>query len=458
MHAEAARIRRGYYIVTLVLVVGLALAFTVSHYSVLKRADSEGVARLRETITEMTKGFLEASIQRTIADIDLERVLARKELRVAPGDAVAEARADAVAKERVKTRIRETRLGADGYIWVHEILDFDGGPNYARRLVHRFLLETEGDLLSTEPRDGDFPYLAELESIKRDGEAFNTYYFPRPGEQLPALKLSFSRLYPDFSWVIGTGIFLDDVERIVSYETELAEANIRSEAASSVTAFLFAIGGVLAIVFAVDRVTGRAIRESYERIQTTEQALRDEKRKVEEAYALMKNLAERDELTGLRNRRSGMNRLTIEAARAKRSGAPFCVAIGDIDHFKAFNDKYGHETGDLVLKNVAAAIESGVRLEDMAARWGGEEFLILFSEDDLAGAIEAAERIRVAVSSCEAQAEGTELCVTITLGLAQFDPDESVEDLIARADEAMYKGKAAGRDTVVASPPPLSRL
>ncbi len=456
VHSEAVRIRRGYYIITAIALSGLALAFGITHFSALQRQNEAAIARLEDAVTKLTMGYLREQVERTIQSIDIERALVREELGVRPGDAEGERRADGLAKARLIPRIRETRLADDGYLWIHELLKPEGGYGYARRLVHRFLVSTEGALLSTEsPQAKDaFPYREELQGIVSSGEAFTSYYFPKPRDQLPSRKISYSRLYPDFSWIVATGVYVDDIERIVNYERRVAETNRAGRVSSGSLSLALLIGGMVALVVLIDRATNRAIKDSYGRILAAEQALKDEKRKVEEAYELMKELAERDALTGLRNRRSGLARLDIEASRSARVGCPFCVALCDIDRFKAFNDRYGHETGDRVLKAVAKALEEGVRLEDMALRWGGEEFLMLLSGDALPKALEAAERLRRSVAERSVAAGDELLSVSITIGVAEYSPGEPVDRLIARADAAMYKGKAAGRNVVVAAPPP----
>jgi diguanylate cyclase (GGDEF)-like protein len=456
MQTEASKVRRVYYYISLVLVVFVFIVFASSHFAALKRQEDETVARLEATVLNTTKAYLKDAVDRTISEIDLERRLVREEMGVTPGDAEAERRADEIVRSRMIVRIRETRLKDNGYLWVNEVVDFAGGPRYARRLVHGFLPETEGMMLSTEViENGSNPYLAELEGVVRDGETYTSYYFAKPGEQIPSPKLSYARLYPDFSWIVATGAYLDDLDKVVAIERKLAEANHNERAASSVFSLLLALLSVVVLVIVVDQVTSKTIAASYKRILATEKALREEKHKVEEAYSLMKELAERDELTGLRNRRSGMNRLMIEAARANRSASPFCVAIGDIDLFKAFNDTYGHGSGDKVLKKAAATMENKLRLEDMAARWGGEEFLLLLSGDDLSAAMEATDRIRLAVSTEYLEAKGAKIRISMTFGVAEYVKDERPEDLIARADAAMYRGKAAGRDVVVAAEPPM---
>lgn len=449
---EAARVRRSYYVVTLVLMLGISAVLTVSHYTILKSQNEATITRLEGVYMEATKAYLKTVIEMILAEIDLERRLVREDLGVRPGDIEMERKADAQAKKRMMVRIRAARLKDNGYIWINEVIDFKGGPRYARRLVHPFLADTEGMELSTEDAITlePTPYRVELDGILADGEVFQTYYFAKPGEALPSLKLSYARLYPDFSWIVATGVYMDDLENTITREQSVARSNMLDQARTSMSGYIFALLVVAVLVVLIDKLTSRAIASSYGRMAASEDALRKEKSKVEAAYQLMKDLAERDELTGLRNRRSVLDRLAIEEARAKRTGSPFCLAIGDIDHFKAFNDRYGHNTGDAVLVAVAQAIESSVRLEDVASRWGGEEFLVLLSGDSLEMAVEAAERIRLAVKAQGTVVDGTSLAVTITFGVAEYYPGESLEELIARADRAMYQGKKAGRDMVVA--------
>ncbi len=464
MHAirqrsEAAKVRRTFYSISLLIVIVVFIVFTTSHFTSLKRQNDESFKRLEELMVTMTKVYLKDTVSRTLADIDLERKMIRLDLQVAAGDAEAESRADELVKARSIVRIRETRLKEDGYLWASELLTPAGGRDYARRIAHGRYPDSEGTLLSTEASSGlnASQYREELDGLLADGEVYYTYYPPKKGEPLPSRMLVYAALYPDFSWIVATGVYIDDIERTILLERKIAEADLEANAASSITTLVLALLAVLGLVIAVDQATARVIAASYERITATEKALRVEKARVEEAYSMMKELAERDELTGLRNRRSGANRLALENARSSRSSAPFCVAIGDIDHFKAFNDLHGHETGDLVLKHVAGAVERSVSMEDMAARWGGEEFLILLLGDSLPAALEASDRIRKAVSA-EAVTVGTErLHISMTIGVAEFAKGEPIDELIARADAAMYKGKAAGRDIVVAAPPPRAR-
>lgn len=120
-------------------------------------------------------------------------------------------------KRIIADEIRETKLADDGYIWVNEILDYDGGEGYARSIVQPNLREAEGQLLSTNETDiaGNQPYLKELEGINNGGEAYYTYYFKKNYTNELQSKLSYAKLYPDFNWVVATGLYLDDLEAVM---------------------------------------------------------------------------------------------------------------------------------------------------------------------------------------------------------------------------------------------------
>ena len=156
-----------------------------------------------------------------------------------------------------------------------------------------------------------------------------------------------------------------------------------------------------------------------------------------------------DALTGLRNRRWLDEAFARELARADGAGRALCLAMVDVDRFKKFNDEHGHRAGDEVLKGVGRVLRDTSRPNDMAARYGGEEFSVLFPDTPLDDALAAAERLRRAIAACEILHEGAALPrVTASFGLVQRLPGESLEQLVARADAALYRAKEQGRDRV----------
>jgi diguanylate cyclase (GGDEF)-like protein len=162
--------------------------------------------------------------------------------------------------------------------------------------------------------------------------------------------------------------------------------------------------------------------------------------------------ANTDSLTGLPNRRAILLRFQEEASRAARHGQRLALAMFDLDHFKHVNDRHGHAVGDEVLKAAAAALAAGKRSEDVLARLGGEEFLVVFSsQQSIAAAAEAAERLRDAVAAVEVRAGGETLRLTTSAGVALYPEDGSDWDaLFGAADRRLYAAKRLGRDRVVA--------
>ncbi|GJG87850.1 hypothetical protein tb265_30310 [Gemmatimonadetes bacterium T265] len=168
--------------------------------------------------------------------------------------------------------------------------------------------------------------------------------------------------------------------------------------------------------------------------------------------ARLEHLATTDPLTGLLNRRALSERLTTEMERALRYDTSVALLLVDLDHFKRVNDTYGHLAGDGVLRTVAELLGEEARSSDLVGRYGGEEFIVVLPETDDAGAAVLAERMRERVAGhvFRAWEDGRTLRVTASIGVATFPAAriESVEDLFARADGALYRAKAEGRDRV----------
>lgn len=164
--------------------------------------------------------------------------------------------------------------------------------------------------------------------------------------------------------------------------------------------------------------------------------------------------ATRDSLTGLLRREAVLDELTREVRRAFRFSRPLTIAMADLDHFKEINDRHGHLAGDLLLKKAARTLSRGLRSTDVVGRYGGEEFLIVLPETDLAGAIHGAQKVRGLIESLAVRLDGGEtVSATVSIGLASLDefPHDarpSVDTLIAAADARLYLAKHAGRNRV----------
>jgi diguanylate cyclase (GGDEF)-like protein len=167
-------------------------------------------------------------------------------------------------------------------------------------------------------------------------------------------------------------------------------------------------------------------------------------------FGRMKETAETDGLTGLRNRRAFDAAVLLETSRYDRYARPLSLLLLDLDHFKAVNDTHGHEAGDEVLRRVADIVKTCVRDVDTAARFGGEELAILLPETPLAAAREVAERIRLTIASTPVQWAQVSIRVTVSIGMAAVPESvATVAGLLTQADEALYNAKKQGRNRVI---------
>jgi two-component system, cell cycle response regulator len=161
----------------------------------------------------------------------------------------------------------------------------------------------------------------------------------------------------------------------------------------------------------------------------------------------LERLAYYDELTGLPNRRSVLRQLEALISRGRRHGHALALLMVDADHFKAVNDRHGHAAGDAALRALADRLRERLRTEDVAGRFGGEEFVIGLPDADAEGAAAVAEGVRAAVRARPLTVAGRELTLTVSVGWATWE-DDDLGQLLARADGALYEAKAAGRDCV----------
>ena len=154
-------------------------------------------------------------------------------------------------------------------------------------------------------------------------------------------------------------------------------------------------------------------------------------------------------MTGLSTYRVLRDRLAFEVERGKRSAEGFAVLFLDLDRFKEVNDQYGHEAGNEILRAVAGEIRNAVRASDVAARYGGDEFVVILTRTDLQGGARVAEALRAGIEGVGRRLGYPAGLITVSVGLAEFDPREPSEgDLLVSADRALYRAKAAGRNAV----------
>jgi len=166
-------------------------------------------------------------------------------------------------------------------------------------------------------------------------------------------------------------------------------------------------------------------------------------------HAIVERQALVDGLTGIANRRGCEDALAHEIARSDRMAAPFTLVVADLDDFKQINDRYGHDAGDDVLRELAAVLRRTLRESDLAGRWGGEEFVFLLPGTDEEGGAQLAERVRSALRERSFHGrDGASFGVTCSFGVAQHQPREGERQLFAQADRALYEAKRRGKDRV----------
>jgi diguanylate cyclase (GGDEF)-like protein len=193
------------------------------------------------------------------------------------------------------------------------------------------------------------------------------------------------------------------------------------------------IGTIVLAAFLIDSLVRRVRRMANESDSIA--------RERAELMATLAEVARTDDLTGLANRRAWDESLDRELARAKREATPLSIAILDLDRFKDYNDVHGHQAGDRMLKELAAAWRQELRATDILARYGGEEFALALPGCDVGDATGLIERLRAATPADQ----------TVSAGLARWDGLESAESLFGRADRALYAAKEGGRDRIVTS-------
>jgi len=187
------------------------------------------------------------------------------------------------------------------------------------------------------------------------------------------------------------------------------------------------------------------------RIGKLRSRLQQQRTQLAGALERIRALATRDDLTGLANRRAAVDRMRDELAVRGRREPLMSLALLDLDRFKQINDRYGHAAGDLVLRRFGETAQGELRLGDMLARWGGEEFLLVLPATGPLQAMETIERVRVALHRTFFDDVAPGLAVTFSAGLSECEGERDLDAAIARADGAMYEAKRAGRDRVITS-------
>ena len=240
---------------------------------------------------------------------------------------------------------------------------------------------------------------------------------------IPAIVVSAGTRLVPYLLLVLLFVFYTGLHAISLHLGPLAPLNAR--------ALLVVHGFNVAVVFAMAAYTARFYYATVRRA---------EKRLAEQAAT--------DPLTGLSNRRNLLTLAEQVQARAQRSHLPTALVIADIDHFKRINDQLGHDAGDQVLVHIGLLLSRTCRAQDIVARWGGEEFLILLPATNGEAALALAERIRQTVAAQPLVYAHASITPALSLGVAELEPGETLDSAIARADHALYRSKEEGRNRV----------
>lgn len=208
----------------------------------------------------------------------------------------------------------------------------------------------------------------------------------------------------------------------------------------------FEVAPMLIITFALLAI----YYELYSR-KKSERELEKVVKKLRKTTNKLQEESKTDHLTGLLNRRGIVDEIIKEHSRSSRKNREFSVIICDIDYFKRVNDTYGHDCGDFVLKTTATLMTENVKEIDFVGRWGGEEFVIMLVETSFRDAMKVAERLRKIIANHQINYDVHEFNISMSFGVTEYNPDQSLDENIGHADMALYQGKNTGRNRVIGS-------
>lgn len=332
---------------------------------------------------------------------------------------------DNLVFERIKADILSADYELHTYMWINQVINYDGGDGYAVRFIHPNSNPVSGTILSTNTEVyGKKPYQEELEGIKAFGEVYFTYYFKLPNSDQLAEKITYAKHYPRYNFIIAMGVYFEDINTIAqasNHDTMIFSLQV------SLTFFgLFLV--IYAIYFFIDyrinKVKALAMKET-----TLQESNRDE---LTNAYLRRVGIIHFD---GFHNKVLKYPKTTIG------------FALFDIDKFKEINDTYGHKIGDIILKEIVNMIKKSP-IGDNIYRWGGDEFILIIEAETMAQFLSTIETISKDISLMKF-IDIESIKVTISVGVTTIKTlDISIDDTVSRADKALYDAKNNGRNQI----------
>lgn len=309
----------------------------------------------------------------------------------------------AEAKEQAISTLTSLSYGENGYFWINS------GDGILLMQPHT-PAKIGSNLSDWTDIKGKYIF-REFNKKAKAGGGWLTYHWVKPNSQRQSPKVSYVSYFPPWNWVLGNGLYLDDMRKNITWSVIQAS-------------------GILLVSFILFIATALFILNFF--------------------LHQLGELAVKDTLTNLYTRRFLTDILPDILNKEPRYNRGFIAVIFlDVDHFKKVNDNYGHELGDIVLKNVADVILSNTRSENYAIRFGGEEFVLVGFFDNQRAAMQAAERIRKQTALLSFDSNDGQFNITISAGIATYNAeDKSLEDVLKRADEKLFESKNSGRNKV----------
>jgi len=302
--------------------------------------------------------------------------------------------------------------------------------------IHKLVLLVNTSISSVEQEKQDLEiYLTKISTQLEDIESF-FHEMRRDNDEAQSRSLALTNS-------LETGV--SSIEETITSSTDLTA--LKHDVASN----LKGIQKYVEDFKHTEEIKKEISSESYGKIIEELSRSQQESEKLQEQLHASKIQLLRDPLTGIANRLAYDERISVEFNRWKRSNTPLCLAIWDIDHFKKFNDRYGHSVGDRVLKLFADIIQSRIRKVDLFARIGGEEFVLIMPDTSLENATNLNNLLRETLETCDFHYEGQHCQITSSVGVTEFSRGDDVSSALDRADKALYQSKDDGRNRCTAS-------
>lgn len=373
-------------------------------------------------VLDLQKEQLRISTHNFVLFLDLERQDLKKEHPDWSQEQI-----DNKVKQLAYQRAHQLGFRANAFISIKQVLDYDGGSRYAISFANPRYPSREGTSFSTEITDSQERHFfqEELDDIRQDGKACQTHSFTDPESGKIGERISYSELYPDYDWIISISVDTDNLQQY----TQRTEGRILPSLRNyMILFFLVILALVLLTIFLI--------------LHTDKEYFGKQKKELQQQINW-------DTLTSAHSRKYGSELLEREWEHYQHSleANDTAIMMLDIDHFKEFNDKYGHAVGDAVLREVVLAVRRASRSSDRIIRWGGDEFVGIFyglkrihTELMMDKILRSIAQIRIPIGS-------TEIQVTVSMGFAFFQPsDKNGQAVLQRADAALYEAKKTGRN------------